>query len=420
MLTSAIIRIFYLGTMFLAGLVLSNLASPEGFGTISVLVLNASLLSIVTGLGTDGLVLHKVSNQQWHYQKAARFSWLAIAVQVLMFLVVEIGSVVLRQRTLLSNLEASFLPVDAVYFLGLLLTEKFLSLLYAFQKARLANTILVVIAFLYLLLLVSVPYLKRTNFHTLLNLFALQSLAQGILLLVFFYRHYRTSGEERLALRDFLQLLKVSAVIMVTNVIQLLAYRLDFWLIQFFFGNYSVGIYAQANKFANLVWLAPNILAQLLIPRFAQLAKADVPRLFGAAFYFNLVGIAMTVACAGVFYGYYLNPEYKACLRAFMLMLPGYFFWGAVIYFAAYFSWAGKFTYNLFCSASCLVLISVSDLLLIPRFGIRGAALANSIAYTTVFLFYLFLLKRLYYFRLKELLLFPRRDFLKILKFVSR
>ncbi len=73
-------------------------------------------------------------------------------------------------------------------------------------------------------------------------------------------------------------------------------------------------------------------------------------------------------------------------------MLPGYFFWAAVIYVGAYFSWAGKFYYNLICSSLCFIVILIADLVLIPEYGIAGAAWANTIAYSLVFLFYIYLL----------------------------
>jgi O-antigen/teichoic acid export membrane protein len=278
--------------------------------------------------------------------------------------------------------------------------------------------LLATIAFLYLLVLFFLLD-KKIESESVVGLFAGQSLAQGLFLLGFFYWHDRISHEQ-LHLREFVKLLKASSVVMVTNVIQLLAYRLDFWIIQSFFGNYEVGIYAQANKFANLVWLVPNILAQLLIPKFSQIPRNDVPKVFSIAFYTNFLNVAATAVCAIAFYWLYLNPAYKAGLPAFYLMLPGYFFWAAVLYFAAYFSWQGRFVYNLLCSSCCLVVIFFADILLIPSYGIEGAAVANTIAYCTVFLLYLFILKTRYSFRWKDLLLPPQKSFLKIVKFVCR
>lgn len=404
MLISAIIRVLYLALMFIAGLVLSNIAMPEKFGTISLLVLNASLLSVVTSLGADTMVLYKVTNGEWRYAKAAKFTWMAIAVQLLIFFSLEFGSLLLWKTTLLSNESQAFMLWETVYFVGLLLTEKYLALFYAFHRAKLANILLACSALLYLFLMLSIYQLKNVSIQTIMGLFAGQSLVQGLMLLLFFKWQQKAVEKELLHLKEFFSLVKLSSVIMITNVIQLLAYRIDLWIIQYFWGKYEVGIYAQANKFANLCWLVPNIFAQLLLPKFAGFEKKQTQEVFSTAFYVNILLLLFTVVCAHVFYAYYLVPAYSKGLPAFYLMLPGYFFWSCVIYIGAFVSASGKFLYNLACSSACFCIVFLADVIFIPLLGIEGAALANTISYTAVFFIYLYILIKKFSFNLKDLL----------------
>jgi len=419
MLISAIVRTVYLLLTFLAGLVLSKLVLPGQFGIISLVILNASLLSIVTGLGTDSLILHKVTNNKWGFSQAAQFTLGAVAVQLVLFLALEFGSLLVWKKTLLSDESPAYFWTDTLYFSGLLLTEKYLALLYAFQKARIVNIFLAIVALFYLIVLLLLSFVAKADFATVMELFALQSLLQGLGLLSILYLHYKTEEKQIFKLVEFAQALKLSSVVMVTNVIQLLAYRIDFWLIKYFHGNADVGIYALANKFANLVWVVPNIMAQLLIPRFAQMSKNEISKIFSTAFYGNLIGAVAALSGATIIYFYYLDPVYRTGLPAFFLMLPGYFFWAAVVYYGAYFSWSGRFSDNLLCSSCCFVLVFLADMLLIPRFGISGAACANSFAYTLVFMLYLFLLRSRFSFTWKSLLLPPQKGLLKLLKSVA-
>lgn len=406
--------------MFVAGLVLSNLALPERFGTISLLILNASFLSILTGLGADSIVLHKVSNNKWHISQALLFTWRTIAIQIVLFAALELVSLHVWEKTLLSNEKSGYLFIDAIYFTGLLLTEKYLALLYALHKSRIANIVLSITALIYLVVLLLVYYFVKAHFITVLYFFAAQSLLQGISLMLLFHLRNESMAEAKLSNTEFVAALKLSSLVVITNVIQLMAYRLDFWVLKYFYDNYEVGVYAQANKFANLVWVVPNILAQLLIPRFSMATEREIPKIFSAGFYFNMMGIVATVVCANVFYFFYLNTEYQVGLSAFYLMLPGYFFWAGVIYFGAYFSWAGKFIYNLICSSFCFGLILVFDLVLIPKFGLKGAAWANTISYTSVFLLYIFILTKKYSFKWNELLLLRKKDLPGLFKFVIK
>lgn len=403
MLRSAFIRVIYLFIMFAAGLVLSNLALPERFGTITLLVLNASLLSIVTGLGTDSIVLHKMASKKWSIGKAVQFTWQATGIQVVLFLTLELASLLFWNKTLLAGEELACLHIEVLYFIGLLLTEKYLALLYSVHKARIANIVLAATGLVYLASLLLVYYFIEVIFQAVIVFFALQSFVQGIALVVLFHVQNETSYEGRLDNKEFLAALKLASVVMITNGIQMLAYRVDFWLLKYFYSNYEVGVYAQANKFANLIWVVPNILAQLLIPRFSLLNKSDVSKVFSLGIYLNIALAVTTLFVSYFFFMYCLNPTYQAGIFAFYSMLPGYFFWAGVIYFGAYFSWAGKFGYNLMGSFCCLAIILVSDLLFIPRYGIQGAAWANTISYTSVFFGYVLVFNRKYGFQVRRL-----------------
>ena len=89
MFKSLAFKIVYTVLMFVAGLLLSNLALPEYFGVVSLLILNASLFSLVTGLGADTMILHMLGNQKWNMPQAIYFMWRSVALQVLLFVVLE-------------------------------------------------------------------------------------------------------------------------------------------------------------------------------------------------------------------------------------------------------------------------------------------------------------------------------------------
>jgi len=102
------------------------------------------------------------------------------------------------------------------------------------------------------------------------------------------------------------------------------------------------------------------------------------------------------------------------------MMLPGYFFCALVIYIAAYFSWEGKFIYNLVGSSICFILILIADLILIPGYGIQGAAWSNTITYSIVFVVYLSFINKTFSVPWNEFFLLRKKDLLRIVKFVSR
>ena len=419
MFKSLAFKIVYTVLMFVAGLLLSNLALPEYFGVVSLLILNASLFSLVTGLGADTMILHMLGNKKWNMPQAVYFMWRSVALQVLLFVVLEGIAYASAGVSLLSNEDgATYFLLDAFYFCGLLLTEKFVALLYADHRATAGNIAMTVIATFYLVLLSLLYWTASASIKTVLWIFAAQSFLQGLALSVLFFSRHSPARLQKTD-RSVRYFLGLSALVMVTNVVQLLAYRVDYWLIKSFYSNTEVGLYAQANKFANLIWLLPNMVTQLLIPRFISMEKKDVSRLFRVAFLANAVTLVGAVVFAHIIFRFLLVDDYRAALPAFHLMLPGYFFWAAVIYFAGYFSWKGWFRLNLWGSIACLLIIFIADLLLIPKLSINGAAIANSVAYTAVFVFYLFMLKKNARLPARELLRWQKNDLQKTFRLLK-
>jgi O-antigen/teichoic acid export membrane protein len=418
MLRATIIRLAYVVVLFFASLVISNLALPGKFGILSILILNASLFLILTGFGVDSIVLYKVSNNQWHISQAYHFVWKGILLQAVLFTFLEIAALLIFHRTLLSNATPDYFLVDAFYFIGLAVVDKYVALYYSQNKAALANSILFLVAVLYFLALLLFYYGVKVPWIDVLYLFGFQNIAQAIGLVVCF----KVGGTTKASLKqqEAFTALKSSSIVMITNVIQLLAYRVDFWMISLFYGSYQVGIYAQANKFANFSWIVPNILSQILIPSFATMKKKESSDVFSTAFGLNFVIILFTLFLALFFYFFYLDPQYRAGLDAFYLMLPGYLFWASVVYFGSYFSSKGKFVYNLLGSCLCLVLILGADILLIPRYGIRGAALANTITYFSVFVGYVAVLTKKRSFNLNDLLMPRAKSFFNMYKLLTK
>jgi O-antigen/teichoic acid export membrane protein len=190
----------------------------------------------------------------------------------------------------------------------------------------------------------------------------------------------------RLSTGDLRLLFNFSIVVFIANLVQFFAYRADYWLINYFKGENELGVFSQANRFAQMMWVLPNILAAILIPLIA--APGDVfnekglVRLVRVINYLNILAVAAIILIALLSYGVFLPESFSTGFYPLLLMLPGYYFFCMNILLAAFFSSRRLLWVNFIGSALCFIVIILADLLLIPAFGIRGAAIADSIAYS--------------------------------------
>lgn len=172
------------------------------------------------------------------------------------------------------------------------------------------------------------------------------------------------------------------------NLVQFLNYRLDLFLVSAFASIASVGIYALAVSFAQMVWLAPNAIAVALLPRVAAEAAGasgitDVARISRVTFVLSLLA-ALALAIVGppaiaILFG----RDFRDAGGQLLLLLPGVTLFGPATVLAAYIGGLGRQRLNLYVSLVALVVTIAFDLLLIPAMAGSGAAIASTLSYAT-------------------------------------
>jgi len=81
---------------------------------------------------------------------------------------------------------------------------------------------------------------------------------------------------------------------------------------------------------------------------------------------------------------------------------------------STYFRGTGKPEVNTFVNFVILIINISLNLLLIPKIGVKGAAIASAISYSLTYMIYLFLYKREFGISPVEFFRFRREDFKKI------
>jgi O-antigen/teichoic acid export membrane protein len=185
------------------------------------------------------------------------------------------------------------------------------------------------------------------------------------------------------------EILWYTSVVFLGNFIQFLCYRMDIWFINYYHTKEEVGLYAFATKVSQLWWVMPQILAMFFFPLTAikQYDKKYFNKILKALFLLSFLTAMAAVLIYRFFIQYFTGGEYFGSYLAFIFLLPGVVFFSINIVLAAKFAGEGKVNINLKASLLCFVTIVLSDICLIPKYGINGAAIASSIAYCCSSLF---------------------------------
>lgn len=176
----------------------------------------------------------------------------------------------------------------------------------------------------------------------------------------------------------------------ISNLAQFLNYRVDIWIVQYFAGSTALGLYSLAASLAGMLWLLPRALSTVLLPATAAgdegAGLAETARL-------GRLALAGTVAVAipmGLLAPWWITLMYgdafTAAAKPLVLLLLGSAPFSLCVVQAGVLAGMNRQKVNLGASVAGLVVTVVLDILLIPPYGIAGAAVASSASYlvTTV------------------------------------
>ena len=181
---------------------------------------------------------------------------------------------------------------------------------------------------------------------------------------------------------------------------QFFSYRADVFMLAFLLVDASapLGYYSMGVSMAEMVFFFPNAVAILLFPHVAGAVREDSDRqvpvvarvtlLMTAFFGLALVPVATVLITV-------ILPDFTPALPALYILLPGVVVFSVAKVLSGYLTGLGRTGLTSSVAISSFVLNIVLNLILIPRFGILGAATASLISYSASSITYTIIASRL-------------------------
>jgi O-antigen/teichoic acid export membrane protein len=197
---------------------------------------------------------------------------------------------------------------------------------------------------------------------------------------------WRPAGVPPLVDEQALALARLALVMGAVQVVNLISYRAELFVLERFDGLDAVGIYSIAMQAGEALWLIPAAVATAVTaPAVHETERAAVRLIRGAA----LRGLAYTAA-AGTAVGLaaplviplLFGEDFSDAVKPLALLLPGLVLYGPVAILVVYLSVRhGRPRLSLAVSVAAMVVTIVLALVFIPQWGSAGAAAASSLGY---------------------------------------
>ncbi|MCF7810644.1 polysaccharide biosynthesis C-terminal domain-containing protein [bacterium] len=208
------------------------------------------------------------------------------------------------------------------------------------------------------------------------------------------------------------------------NVFSFLKFRFDFFLIDHFLTSSELGIYSIAVIIVQVLWYLPKAIAQILVPHISwggdKAAEELTPLLSRLGFTVAIIGGCLLSILGRPLIGLFFTNSFLPAYPIMLLLLPG-----AIIY-----SFAGMLSgdligrglprYAMFTSIFAFTLNVAVNLVLIPKFGLVGAAIASTITHAFSGFMFLFYFIRESGVSFSDTMILKRDDITELLQLMKR
>jgi O-antigen/teichoic acid export membrane protein len=165
-----------------------------------------------------------------------------------------------------------------------------------------------------------------------------------------------------------------------------LSYRVDMFLVGALLGTQAVGYYAVAVGLAEQIWRVPDAASTVLFPKVASSEEGSSNRATALVcrhtlFISLLLAVGLLVV-GGPLVTLLYGQAFRSSVIPMFLLLPGVVAMGMEKVLSSHITGSGRPIVTTYAAVASLLINIGVNLVLVPRWGISGAAIASTISYS--------------------------------------
>lgn len=171
------------------------------------------------------------------------------------------------------------------------------------------------------------------------------------------------------------------------NVLAFVNYKMDIFLVNFLINPAAAGIYVVATQIGERLWLLSQATSTVLLPRLSELSHSEdvrlqlTPLVARLMLFVTSLASILLAAIAYPLIKVFFGDQFLSAFTPLVILLPGIVAVSASRVLANDLAARGRPELNMYTSFLVVVVNAAGNLLLIPLYGLSGAAVATSIAY---------------------------------------
>lgn len=375
-------------------ILIARILGPEGSGLYAMGLLLPLTLSTFLNIGVTSSNVYFIASGKVTVGQAAKTNFLLWAVLSVAGCSVAAALIITQGETLFPGVPEFLLWIGMLAFPALLLLAFLEGLFQGVQDFKRYNTALLLSPGLTLLLaLLLVGVLKMGVTGALLSFIGGNVI--GLLVSLGMLRPYMGRNKKGLIddrpggrLKNYLrECLNYGWKAHLSNMLAFVNYKADIFLVNFFLSPAATGVYSISVLIAEKLWILSYSVGAVILPRLSELHQEEqkrkqlTPLVARWVFLASALGALILALLASPLINLFFGSKFAPAFNALLWLLPGVVIYGMARVLSNDIAARGKPELNCFNEVVVVTVNVLGNIILIPRFGIEGAAIATSIAY---------------------------------------
>ncbi len=377
-------------------LLISNYIGSEGYGVIGLVIVSVSIIQIFIDLLGGGTLIYFTSRKNHLSLLLVAYSWIVIVISVFAIFLTA-------TEYLFPNQYAEFIPrgqftnVIILASVGAFMLTHY-NILIGIGKIKQYNIaftiqlLSLISTFLYLLFVADIH-----DFTSYINALTTSYIVGFLCSLIVF--KYIAKGGELNTNEVVREMINFGFVSQMANGFHILNKRISFYFINAFSGLSSLGVYnagIQLSEGLKLIGQSISLVqfSEISKSRDKQYAVSITIKLMKLAVMLTFVALLVLLIMPVEVYEYLFTKEFDGIKLIIIAISPGVLALSANTIFSHYFSGLGNPKISLWANMIGFIFTIVFAIVLIPVFGLVGAAFTSSISYSSTVVYQYFIFKK--------------------------
>ena len=366
---------------FIVVIINARTLGSEGVGEIALIVLGITIILLISNFVGGGALVYLIPRYKAFQIILPSYIWAVVSA--------ALGAYVLNITGLIPAKYAFH-----IFMLSLMQALGAVNMNFLLGKEKIKRyNIVQLIQFAVLIVSLIVFYYLLDEKSVLFYVYSLYLAFGSALALSFlFIRNFiKISGLKELP-HVLKQILKYGFYVQFANFLQLMNYRLSYYIIENYLGKSSLGIFDVGNKLSEGLWLVGKSVSMVQYSKISNTESKDYAveltlRFLKFVFVSTFLMLVVLLILPQTFFTFVFGKDFFDVNTIIQALSPGILAMSLSMIFSHYFSGVGKHYHNTVSSAIGLTFTVVFGFTLIPSMGIIGAGITASLSYSASMLY---------------------------------